>query len=108
LVYRKHEKQRTAMLVLMIAAVVNLIVYNLGKAHYQVLAAGNGRQALDLSARQSSGRRSIRSCWISCREVDGLDVCREIRCHLGAHHYIPPVGRSIAQGLESADVASDL
>jgi DNA-binding NtrC family response regulator len=30
-------------------AVLDLLVYNLGKAHYEVLTAVNGRQALDLA-----------------------------------------------------------
>jgi DNA-binding response OmpR family regulator len=34
-------------------AVLDLLVYNLSKAHYEVLTADNGRQALEL-ARQTS------------------------------------------------------
>ncbi len=57
-------------------AVLNLIAYNLEKAHYQVLKAENGRQALDL-ARQAEPDLILLDLMLP--EVDGLDVCREIR-----------------------------
>jgi two-component system, OmpR family, alkaline phosphatase synthesis response regulator PhoP len=57
-------------------AVRNLLVYNLGKAHYEVLTAADGRQALDL-ARQSDPDLILLDLMLP--EVDGLDVCRELR-----------------------------
>ena len=57
-------------------AVLDLIVYNLSKAHYEVLTAENGRQALDL-ARQAEPDLILLDLMLP--EVDGLDVCRELR-----------------------------
>ncbi len=57
-------------------AVRNLLVYNLSKAHYEVLTAENGRQALDL-ARQANVDLVLLDLMLP--EVDGLDVCRELR-----------------------------
>jgi DNA-binding response OmpR family regulator len=57
-------------------AVRNLLVYNLGKAHYEVLQAADGRQALDL-AHQSDPDLILLDLMLP--EVDGLDVCRELR-----------------------------
>ena len=57
-------------------AVRDLIVYNLSKAHYEVLAADNGRQALEL-ARQSEPDLILLDLMLP--EIDGLDVCRELR-----------------------------
>jgi two-component system, OmpR family, alkaline phosphatase synthesis response regulator PhoP len=57
-------------------AVRDLLVYNLRKAHYEVLAADNGRQALDL-ARQAEPDLILLDLMLP--EVDGLDVCRELR-----------------------------
>jgi two-component system alkaline phosphatase synthesis response regulator PhoP len=57
-------------------AVLDLLVYNLSKAHYEVLTAENGRQALDL-ARQAEPDLILLDLMLP--EVDGLDVCREIR-----------------------------
>jgi DNA-binding response OmpR family regulator len=57
-------------------AVRNLLVYNLGKAHYEALTAADGRQALDL-ARQSDPDLILLDLMLP--EVDGLDVCRELR-----------------------------
>lgn len=57
-------------------AVLNLIVYNLQKAHYEALTAVNGRQALEL-ARQAQPDLILLDLMLP--EVDGLDVCREIR-----------------------------
>ena len=57
-------------------AVLDLLVYNLSKAHYEVLTANNGRQALDL-ARQAEPDLILLDLMLP--EVDGLDVCREIR-----------------------------
>jgi len=57
-------------------AVLDLLVYNLSKAHYEVLTAENGRQALDL-ARQAEPDLILLDLMLP--EVDGLDVCRELR-----------------------------
>ncbi len=57
-------------------AVLDLLVYNLGKAHYEVLAAENGRRALEL-ARQSDPDLILLDLMLP--EIDGLDVCRELR-----------------------------
>lgn len=57
-------------------AVLDLLVYNLNKAHYKVLTAANGRQALEL-ARQAEPDLILLDLMLP--EVDGLDVCREIR-----------------------------
>ena len=57
-------------------AVVNLIAYNLRKAHYQVLTASNGRDALN-QARQS--RPDLILLDLMIPEMDGLEVCHELR-----------------------------
>jgi len=57
-------------------AVLELLVYNLRKAHYEVLTAEDGRKALDL-ARQSEPDLILLDLMLP--EVDGLDVCRELR-----------------------------
>jgi DNA-binding response OmpR family regulator len=57
-------------------AVRNLLAYNLSKAHYAVLTADNGRQALEL-ARQEDPDLVLLDLMLP--EVDGLDVCRELR-----------------------------
>ncbi len=57
-------------------AVLDLLVYTLGKAHYEVLAAENGRRALEL-ARQSDPDLILLDLMLP--EIDGLDVCRELR-----------------------------
>jgi DNA-binding response OmpR family regulator len=57
-------------------AVTDLLAYNLRKAHYDTLVAGNGREALRL-ARESSPDLILLDLMIP--EVDGLDVCRELR-----------------------------
>jgi len=57
-------------------AVLNLLVYNLSKAHYQVMTAVNGRQALEI-ARQAEPDLILLDLMLP--EVDGLDVCRELR-----------------------------
>jgi two-component system alkaline phosphatase synthesis response regulator PhoP len=56
--------------------VLDLLVYNLRKAHYEVTTATNGRQALDL-ARQEEPDLILLDLMLP--EVDGLDVCRELR-----------------------------
>ena len=57
-------------------AVLNLLVYNLSKAHYQVITALDGRQALEI-ARQAEPDLILLDLMLP--EIDGLDVCREIR-----------------------------
>jgi two-component system alkaline phosphatase synthesis response regulator PhoP len=57
-------------------AMLDLLVYNLSKAHYSVLTAANGRRALDL-ARQAEPDLILLDLMLP--EVDGLDVCRELR-----------------------------
>lgn len=57
-------------------AVLDLLTYNLRKAHYVVLSAVNGHQALDL-ARQAEPDLILLDLMLP--EVDGLDVCRELR-----------------------------
>jgi len=57
-------------------AVLNLLVYNLSKAHYQVITALNGRQALEI-ARQAEPDLILLDLMLP--EIDGLDVCRELR-----------------------------
>ncbi len=57
-------------------AVLELLVYNLNKAHYEVLTADNGREALRL-ARNSEPDLILLDLMLP--EVDGLDVCRELR-----------------------------
>jgi len=56
--------------------VLDLLVYNLRKSHYEVTTATNGRQALD-HARQEEPDLILLDLMLP--EVDGLDVCRELR-----------------------------
>jgi len=57
-------------------AVTDLLAYNLRRAHYEVLTAADGRTALDL-ARGTNPDLILLDLMIP--EVDGLDVCRELR-----------------------------
>ena len=57
-------------------AVVDLLMYNLRKANFDVFTAKNGREALDL-ARQVLPDLILLDLMIP--EIDGLDVCRELR-----------------------------
>jgi two-component system, OmpR family, alkaline phosphatase synthesis response regulator PhoP len=57
-------------------AVVDLLAYNLRKAHYEVLTAADGRQALDLARLEQPDLILLD---LMLPEVDGLDVCRELR-----------------------------
>jgi two-component system alkaline phosphatase synthesis response regulator PhoP len=57
-------------------AVVDLLVYNLSKAHYEVYTAVNGRQALE-QARANNPDLILLDLMLP--EIDGLDVCRELR-----------------------------
>lgn len=57
-------------------SVTDLIAYNLRKAHYEVLIAADGRTALRLAG-ESYPDLILLDLMIP--EVDGLDVCRELR-----------------------------
>ena len=57
-------------------AVSDLLAYNLRKAHYDVIVAADGQEALKQS-RQTSPDLILLDLMIP--EVDGLDVCRELR-----------------------------
>ena len=57
-------------------AVTDMLAYNLRKAHYEVLIAADGRTALRL-AKESAPDLILLDLMIP--EVDGLDVCRELR-----------------------------
>jgi DNA-binding response OmpR family regulator len=57
-------------------AVTDLLSYNLRKAHYDVLTAADGRQALQL-AREAAPDLILLDLMLP--QVDGLDVCRELR-----------------------------
>jgi len=57
-------------------SVTDLLAYNLRKAHYDVLVAADGRQALRL-AREANPDLILLDLMLP--EVDGLDVCRELR-----------------------------
>src|SRR5574341_1484200 len=57
-------------------AVLDLLAYNLRRANYEVLTAVDGRAALHL-ARDS--RPDLILLDLMLPEVDGLDVCRELR-----------------------------
>jgi DNA-binding response OmpR family regulator len=57
-------------------AVTDLLAYNLRKAHYEVLVAADGDEALRL-ARQSQPDLILLDLMIP--GLDGLDVCRELR-----------------------------
>ena len=57
-------------------SVTDLLAYNLRKAHYDVLLAADGRQALQL-AREANPDLILLDLMLP--EIDGLDVCRELR-----------------------------
>src|SRR5574342_880532 len=57
-------------------AVSDLLAYNLRKAHFDVTVAGDGREALRLAG-QAPPDLILLDLMIP--EVDGLDVCRELR-----------------------------
>jgi two-component system alkaline phosphatase synthesis response regulator PhoP len=57
-------------------AVLDLIVYNLRKAHYEVHTATDGRQALGLARRIEPDLILLD---LMLPEIDGLDVCRTLR-----------------------------
>jgi DNA-binding response OmpR family regulator len=57
-------------------AVTDLLAYNLRKAHYDVLTAGDGREALALAHAQSPDLILLD---LMLPGLDGFDVCRELR-----------------------------
>lgn len=57
-------------------AVTDLLAYNLRKAHYDVLTAADGRAALQLA---TESKPDLILLDLMIPEVDGLDVCRELR-----------------------------
>lgn len=57
-------------------AVTDLLAYNLRKAHYDVLVAGDGREALR-QAREGAPDLIVLDLMLP--GIDGLDVCRELR-----------------------------
>ena len=57
-------------------AVTDLLIYNLRKAHYEVLTAADGRAALRLA---NGSKPDLILLDLMIPEVDGLDVCRELR-----------------------------
>src|SRR5574339_51711 len=57
-------------------AVTDLLAYNLRKAHYDVLTAADGRAALRLA---QESRPDLILLDLMIPEMDGLDVCRELR-----------------------------
>lgn len=57
-------------------AVNDLLAYNLRKAHFEVLVAADGREALRLAGNASPDLILLD---LMIPEVDGLDVCRELR-----------------------------
>ena len=57
-------------------AVTDLLAYNLRKAHYEVLVANDGHEALRLA---NEGSPDLILLDLMIPEVDGLDVCRELR-----------------------------
>jgi two-component system, OmpR family, alkaline phosphatase synthesis response regulator PhoP len=74
-----HPQDRSACRILIVddePAVTDLLVYNFRKAHYDVLTAADGHAALRL-AQESKPDLILLDLMIP--EVDGLDVCRELR-----------------------------
>ncbi|MBI9046372.1 MAG: response regulator transcription factor [Anaerolineaceae bacterium] len=57
-------------------AVSDLIAFNLRKAHYEVLIACNGQEALHLAGEKAPDLILLD---LMIPEVDGLDVCRQLR-----------------------------
>jgi DNA-binding response OmpR family regulator len=57
-------------------AVTDLLAYNFRKAGYEILLAGDGREALNLACEAAPDLILLD---LMIPEVDGLDVCRELR-----------------------------
>ena len=57
-------------------AVTDLLAYNLRKAHYEVMVANDGLEALRLASEASPDLILLD---LMIPKVDGLDVCRELR-----------------------------
>ena len=60
------------------AAIREFIVINLERSGYEVIAAENGRQALE-EYRKAKDRISIALLDIMMPELDGIEVCKELR-----------------------------
>jgi DNA-binding response OmpR family regulator len=58
------------------APIIDMLSYNLKRAHYEVLVAWDGRQAIDLARREQPDLIVLD---LMLPEVDGLDVCRTLR-----------------------------
>jgi DNA-binding response OmpR family regulator len=74
-----HPQDRSARRILVVddePAVTDLLAYNLRKAHYEVLTAADGRAALRLA---KASKPDLILLDLMIPEVDGLDVCRELR-----------------------------
>jgi len=71
-------------------AVTDLLAYNLRKAGYEPVLAADGGEALRL-ARQAKPDLILLDLMIP--EVDGLDVCRELRKTSAVPRIVPPRGR---------------
>jgi DNA-binding response OmpR family regulator len=56
--------------------IVDMLVYNLERAHYRVLVARDGAEALDVARRELPDLIVLD---LMLPEVDGLDVCRALR-----------------------------
>ena len=57
-------------------AVIDLLAYNFRKAGYEILLAGDGREALKIAGEAAPDLILLD---LMIPEVDGLDVCRELR-----------------------------
>ena len=57
-------------------AVLDLLVYNLQKAHYRVLSATDGHQALQLARHE---KPDLIVLDLMLPGIDGFDICRELR-----------------------------
>jgi DNA-binding response OmpR family regulator len=74
-----HPQDRFACRILIVddePAVTDLLAYNLRRAHYDVLTAADGRTALRLAG---ESKPDLILLDLMIPEVDGLDVCRELR-----------------------------
>jgi DNA-binding response OmpR family regulator len=58
------------------APIIDMLSYNLERAHYDVLVAWDGQQAIDLARRE---RPDLIVLDLMLPEIDGLDVCRTLR-----------------------------
>ncbi len=58
------------------APIIDMLSYNLERAHYDVLVAWDGQQAIDLARREHPDLIVLD---LMLPEIDGLDVCRTLR-----------------------------